>query len=108
MMASTLFTGSPLDLIGGLAVLSYIQPDSLLLFLDPQAHNPVQNLYDDERDGEGVDPGDGHRHELDPQLARVSVEQPVGAGGVYGDGGEQAGGDGPPAAADAMHSPHIQ
>src|SRR3990172_753340 len=95
-------------LVGHFAVLGDVEPESLLPLLDTQAHDEVNCLKDQPGRAGGVYPRGRHGQKLDPELARIAVEQAVGPGGVHRHRGKDTGGQGAPRAAYAVAAPDVE
>src|SRR5205814_745204 len=85
-----------------------VQPGHLVLRLDPQANRDVQQLEDDPGDHGRPDPGGRYGYELSDELARIAIEQAVGATTVDRHGREQTGRQRAPGSADAVDTPDVE
>jgi hypothetical protein len=89
-------------------VLRHVETDLLLFLGDPQPEDQVQDTEDHERRYERVAKGNADRERLRAKLARVAVDQAIGAGCIHRDSRENAGGYHAPGAAYAMHADDVQ
>ena len=65
------------NIIGRLTVLGKIHASDFILRLNPQSHHEVDKLQEDGGYNKGENNGGHNRHELDPQLPRISEEKAV-------------------------------
>ncbi len=95
--------------VGTLAVLADVEADDLVLFADPQAHDHVQDLEEDEGHDEGVAPWWRRRRQLTAELVEAAAgTRPSAPTELTDSDAEDAGGDGAPGPADAVHADHVQ
>lgn len=100
--------GRAADGIRGLRVLGDVQAGHLVLFFNSQSHDGIQDFQQDERDHETQHPSGDNADYLVPELSGIAIEKAVRTGRINGLRREQASGDGPPRASDAVHSYDIQ
>src|SRR3989454_9730548 len=91
-----------------LGVLREVEASHLGFLADPEPHEGVKNLQDDERPHEGQHPGRDDGDDLGLHLPRVAVEEAVCSVGIDRLGGKEPGGEGPPSAANAVDPYHVQ
>src|SRR5438309_11418039 len=77
--AAVLAVGRATENVRGLRVLRQVEPSDLVLLTDPQAHERVEDLQDDERTDEGEHPAGRDRGKLHPYLTGVAVAESVAA-----------------------------
>ena len=89
-------------------MLCEVQSDTFFVVGDTQPHDRAHRLEQNKRTDESEDSGHDDSLELDPQLQRVPIEQAVCPCGINRFGRLDAGGDGTPRAADAVHAEGIE
>src|SRR5205807_1953968 len=94
--------------VGPFFVLAQIQPELFVFVGDSQPHRPVHDLEDHECPNEGQRPSGQHGDELEPELAGIPEEEPIGAAGIDRFRSEQTSRQCPPRPADPMNTESVQ
>src|SRR3990172_4767235 len=89
-------------------MLRQIESRLFILSTDSKPYERVEDLHNDPRPDKRKHPGDQDGDKLFAELARIPVEEAVGAGVVDRLRSEEPCGKSAPCAADAMDSHHIQ
>src|SRR5689334_21315016 len=109
-MASTFFSilMAPLDFVASFAVLSEVQAQLLITRTDTHADEGVNGFEDQHGSQAGKGGHRKHCFGLNKHQAWVSMQKPVGAGGVDGLAGKKARGQGAESPPHAMHAKGVQ